>query len=1610
MSKYEMEILRFQNISKLRQEEPPEDAIEFLVRNTNHEYKMILACDLVNFYPKSENVLLFLESLIFSNLDLNYSKSENLNWIQKISQHMSKLEALETKKLVTLMNERMRKKPLITREIVLMIMREFAGKNELEKLDVFLSDLKSNFLDKRHRYLITKKYKEHGALIVAYETVEKIEHSAKKKNLKNDILIEIAEYLCKESSIREEEIIRGSKHGTGGLDDFLDKVMREHSEVYSFEYNKIVDEGRRKKISPELVIKSLSKSVDFEASDLFINQDMNTKDIQEKLTECKTISVPGIVSKVANDEVEFSELCQNLIGILENIELNRSNIILMSILQYRSAIPVEHVEKIVNYVKKESSKLDNLVLLRTAKLTEKINRINDGIFLLNKLTSKSALKLKQELEEKGELLKNGYDIDKIINEYSNFPAYSSKNKILYFTHSDLPYVTSGYTVRTDSIVNSFTRHGFDVETLSRWGFPLDRDLNHYHGDIVDQFIDTNGIKHNFDPSHEGMKSHQGKEYISQAVQSMIKKCEIIKPSVIISASDHVTGTIALISSKILGIPFIYEMRGLWAYTRATNYPGYDKSLDFALRLRFERQCALEADRVVVISEALRELVVDWGVTEEKIHSLPNGVEKTVQRPNHTEIDRRNVKLGYIGSIVPYEGLNTTIEAIQVMKRDKTITPKLIVVGDGISKNELDKIVAENGLEENVELRGRIPHKDVDSFYEEVDAIILPRLSTKVTDIIPPLKPLEAIAKGKIVISSRINTHNELFDNIGGSIQFEQGNVLSQISAIREFLSSADEHSNMISEAFDYVENNRNYQQLTKKIATEIVTLQLNRLQGEEYELDDIRDIVSLISHFDEEVDSEKSLVLTGEEIIDFIESFQGDLKRDLYLVMIRKLGKDWPEFCLEIAKEMQLEINDERAMISLVRSANRSGLYEFANVLHASNNRVVKEDVEVELDRFWKTKGLNHLESRGEILLIETESGIEDLDNKGHSPGKNIILMFRALKRKINEGELNQYSGLITQIMYRCRDIEYERYAILLEWIAIFVQNNEIGSDIMRVLVDDGRYELASMIYNPKEVYDLTNEQRKVMLENVEANKRNQKKIKEMRTEFNQLVKQFRGGERDTVSDEIIKLGNKLILNDSMSLTPLTHISNAHVHNGNLSSAINLLRDSKWRNHTRVIEKIRNYESQLDWLSKGFDTNSSLETARYKPVKGRIMYTLHNSLPFNTGGYATRSHGIAVGLKNLGWDVHVVTRMGYPHDRRGIDTSNFESEETIDGVTYHRIYSEDIGFGRTILANYLEYYKIELQKLALRIKPEIIHAASNYWNGLVAIGVAHSLKVPSVYEVRGLWEVTRASRQIGWDDSEVYQIMERLETQAVTEATGTLALTEAIKMEFARRGATRNDIQILPNGVNITLFTPKKRYLSLLSRINIEPDKIVIGYIGSVVSYEGLDLLMEACRKLKEDIGSIFKILIVGDGAYLPEVIKACDDNDMQQETIFTGRIPHDEVSTYYSIIDIAPFPRLSLPVTEMVSPLKPFEAMAMRKAVLCSDVDAMSEFIDWGKNGLTFTKNDSEDLKNKLKMLILDRKMREDIGKRARKWAIKNRDWGEISKTLSKEYKRILR
>jgi glycosyltransferase involved in cell wall biosynthesis len=455
-----------------------------------------------------------------------------------------------------------------------------------------------------------------------------------------------------------------------------------------------------------------------------------------------------------------------------------------------------------------------------------------------------------------------------------------------------------------------------------------------------------------------------------------------------------------------------------------------------------------------------------------------------------------------------------------------------------------------------------------------------------------------------------------------------------------------------------------------------------------------------------------------------------------------------------------------------------------------------------------------------------------------------------------------------------------------------------------------------------------------------------------------------------------------------------------HIYYGSISKALSVIPDDVQDNTLRI--KKLNGTSLFNLLKNGFDLPIDDFSLDYTPIKNKVFYLLHNRLPYNSGGYATRSHGLLTNVSSFGWDINGVSRLGYPWDKMPNKESN--KSDIIDNIKYYRLLNGKIGLGKLPMREYLEEYAKELLKKVKEERPNIIHAASNHMNGLVGNYVAKSVGIKSVYEVRGLWEITRISRQPEWKNTEYYELMVNLEAEAARGADKVLTLTEALKDEMIARGVNGDKIEILPNGVTSNRFQPLDRDSKLEDNLGLK-DKVIIGYIGSVVAYEGLEYLVDSIEILiKKGISNI-AVLIVGDGAVLDMVKNRVESKELNDYFIFTGRVPHEEVERYYSLVDITPFPRKGQPVCEMVSPLKPFEAMAMEKAVISSNVAALEEIVTDGYNGILFQKDSVEDLADKLEILIDDKELRVKLGKQSREWVIEQRDWRVISEKLANVY-----
>lgn len=399
------------------------------------------------------------------------------------------------------------------------------------------------------------------------------------------------------------------------------------------------------------------------------------------------------------------------------------------------------------------------------------------------------------------------------------------------------------------------------------------------------------------------------------------------------------------------------------------------------------------------------------------------------------------------------------------------------------------------------------------------------------------------------------------------------------------------------------------------------------------------------------------------------------------------------------------------------------------------------------------------------------------------------------------------------------------------------------------------------------------------------------------------------------------------------------------------------------------------------------------------PRRPRTMYTLWRSIPYDTNGYAMRSHYLLRGLKDAGADVFGVTRLGYPWDAEKNLPANSLAEVT-DGVFYHHLGGAEANRSTMTLEGYVSECAQRFAQIAQASGVDIIHAASNCISALPALRAARMIGVPFVYEIRGLWEVTRASNVVGYELTDHYALFHELETFIANQADLVYVITRQVGEEMKRRGVRGKDMRIAPNGVDVSRFAPLARNKDLASEFGVG-ESFVFGYIGTFAKYEGLLDLCRAAVELAESGQRDFHVLLTGDGPVFEDVAAYCAEHDTTKRVILTGRVPFEKIPLYYSVIDVAVFPRSPVVITEMVSPLKPFEAFAMHKPVIGSDVAAIAEIVRDGETGWLFRKGDIESLKAVMTRALQNRHLVAEYGMNARKFVEQNHDWPIIAKRL---------
>jgi glycosyltransferase involved in cell wall biosynthesis len=463
---------------------------------------------------------------------------------------------------------------------------------------------------------------------------------------------------------------------------------------------------------------------------------------------------------------------------------------------------------------------------------------------------------------------------------------------------------------------------------------------------------------------------------------------------------------------------------------------------------------------------------------------------------------------------------------------------------------------------------------------------------------------------------------------------------------------------------------------------------------------------------------------------------------------------------------------------------------------------------------------------------------------------------------------------------------------------------------------------------------------------------------------------------------------------------------------GHYGEAVRLAREAEAMGATdagRVAERASGIIAALQptWRPAAGDAMGRLAGLRGSVQRGRILHLLHSSLPHRGSGYAVRSHAVGLCQRAAGLDPHFATRAGFPRSDGVVLRVNLE---TLDGIPYHRLAPQLRPEGNLDLA--MRETARTLIPLIERLRPAALQPASNHMHAQVALALAEPMGVPVVYEVRGFWEETWAANP--WHDeaeaqaTDHYRMSREVETWAMQRAARVVTLSETMREEIVARGCAPERVTVIPNAVDVKRFEPRPRDAELAASFGIEPDEPVVGYISSFSPYEGISYLLRAAAMLR-DRGRRLRVLLVGDGKEEAAIRALARDLQLDRGTlIMPGRVQHSEVPRYYSLIDIFVVPRTDDRVSRLVTPLKPFEAMAMQCAVVVSDLPALREIVSPGETGMTFRAEDERHLAEILEELLADPARRSRLGEQARQWVLANRTWAANGRRYRELYEEL--
>ena len=448
---------------------------------------------------------------------------------------------------------------------------------------------------------------------------------------------------------------------------------------------------------------------------------------------------------------------------------------------------------------------------------------------------------------------------------------------------------------------------------------------------------------------------------------------------------------------------------------------------------------------------------------------------------------------------------------------------------------------------------------------------------------------------------------------------------------------------------------------------------------------------------------------------------------------------------------------------------------------------------------------------------------------------------------------------------------------------------------------------------------------------------------------------------------------------------------------GHLSRALDLVQDRPERAAGRLARRLRGEievvqaHALRDALAQLADPGRERHAAE---ALQQVLHVVTNALPERQAGYTLRTHGIVTAQRARGLDAQVVSRLGFPVDTGVLGAA---AEVEVDGVPYHRLLPRTAipvpGRARQDLA------VRELDALVQRTGTQLLHAHSMHANGQSALRVGRARGLPVVYEARGFLEETWRTDG-GSADSDFYRWSKDTETLCMTTADTVVTLAEAMRQDIVDRGVDPHRVVVVPNAVPASFCAPLPPGMPTRTRLGIPADAVVFGTVSTLNHYEGLQTAIAALRLIDDPA---FRLLVVGDGPARRELQALAEP--LGERVVFTGRVPHALVREHLAAIDVFVVPRAATPVTALVPPLKPLEALAVGIPVLASNLPPLVEIVCPGEFGEVATADDPSAWADQMASLGYAPDHVRTLGEHASRFVAQERTWAAATHRYDTAY-----